>query len=65
MDAKLTSIGQDVLISEHYSYDPGKGSGSIAFAMRQDDRKLRASLDRAKRNAIADDVRVEFNRRLV
>ena len=55
---------QDVLISEHYNYDTDKGSGSITFAMGQDDGKLRVSLDRVKWNAIADDVRVEFNRRL-
>jgi hypothetical protein len=59
-----TGNRQDVLISEHYSYDPEKGSGTITFAMGQDDGKLRVSLDRVKWNAIADDVRVEFNRRL-
>lgn len=55
---------QDVLISEHYNWDPEAGSGTITFADGVDDGKLRVSLDRHKWNAIADDVRVEFNRRL-
>ena len=55
---------QDVLISEHYSYDAATGSSDITFAMGQDDGKLRVSLDRMKWNAIADEARIEFNRRL-
>ncbi|MPZ42199.1 MAG: DUF3780 domain-containing protein [Betaproteobacteria bacterium] len=55
---------QEVLISEHYRWDAASGSGTITFADGVDDGKLRVSLDRGKWNAIADEVRVEFNRRL-
>ena len=55
---------QEVLISEHYSWDTEAGSGAITFANGIDDGKLRVSLDRHKWNAMADEVRVEFNRRL-
>ena len=55
---------QDVLISEHYTWDPAIGSDAITFADGIDDGKLRVTLDRQKWNAIADEVRVEFNRRL-
>lgn len=55
---------QEALISEHYTWDPEAGSGAITFASGIDDGKLRVALDRQKWNAIADEVRVEFNRRL-
>ena len=48
----------DVSVSEHLRFDP-EGAGLDPAGTR-----LRAALPRAKWNAIADDVRVEFNRRL-
>lgn len=55
---------RDVLISEHYTWDAKHSSDTITFASGVDDGKLRAALDRQKWNAIADEVRVEFNRSL-
>jgi len=53
----------EVLISEHLSFDPEQGyAPSLGVGVQ--DSKLRVVLARAKWNAIADDVRVEFNRRL-
>lgn len=54
----------DVLIAEHLAFDPEGGRASPSLAAGPHDAKLRVGLPRAKWNAIADDVRVEFNRRL-
>jgi Protein of unknown function (DUF3780) len=55
---------KDVLISEHFSYDEQDTSVSPSFGFRGAEGKLRSILPRAKWNAIADDVRTEFNKRL-
>jgi hypothetical protein len=55
---------QDILISEHYTWQPGDAVERITFSAGVDDGKLRAVLERHKWNAIADEVRAEFNRRL-
>ena len=53
----------DVLIAEHPSCAPATGQAS-SLGVGAQDAKLRVALPRAKWTAIADDVRVEFNRRL-
>ena len=55
---------QDVLIAEHLTFDPEKGPAPPSVGFGPHDSKLRALLPRTKWNALADDVRVEFNRRL-
>ena len=55
---------QDVLIAEHLRFDPEKGPAPPSVGYGPHDSKLRAVLPRGKWNSLADDVRVEFNRRL-
>ena len=55
---------QDVLIAEHLNFDPHTGYSPPSLGLGPQDAKLRVMLARAKWNAIADEVRVEFNRRL-
>lgn len=54
----------DVLIAEHLAFDPERGYAAPSLAAGPQDAKLRVALPRAKWNAIADEARVEFNRRL-
>lgn len=53
---------QDVLIAEHLRFDPENAQPSLGVGMH--DARVRVLLAHAKWDAIADDVRVEFNRRL-
>jgi len=55
---------QDVVISEHFTFDPETGHLPPTPGLGAQDQKLKVVLSRAKWNAVADDVRVEFNRRL-
>ncbi|MGH8501568.1 MAG: DUF3780 domain-containing protein [Gammaproteobacteria bacterium] len=55
---------EQVAISEHFTFDEVEGRSRPTFGAGQHDGKLRAILARPKWDAIADDVRVEFNRRL-
>lgn len=55
---------EDVLISEHMSWDESEAATPPTFAFGEAEGKLRALLARAKWNAIADEVRVELNKRL-
>lgn len=55
---------EEVLISEHFTYDESEGRSAPTFESGQMDGKLRVILARHKWNAIADEVRVEFNHRL-
>ncbi|MCF7983261.1 MAG: DUF3780 domain-containing protein [Thiohalocapsa sp.] len=55
---------EDVLISEHFTWDERDAGSPPTFALGEADGKLRVILPRAKWNAIADDVRVELNKRL-
>ena len=52
-----------VVISEHYAWDEVTGSGEASLSARGDG-QIRAFLPRPKWNAIADEVRAQFNRRL-
>ena len=54
----------DVLVAEHLRFDPETGYAAPSLGLGPQDAKLRAKLARAKWDAIADEVRVEFNRRL-
>lgn len=54
----------DVLIAEHLTYDPKAGPEPPTVATGPHDAKLRVRLSRSKWNAVAEDVRVHFNRRL-
>lgn len=52
-----------VSISEHYSWDADSGSSAVTYSTRQDG-QVRVLLARPKWDAIADEVRAQFNRRL-
>lgn len=52
-----------VIISEHFSWDEQVGSGPVTKGLERDG-QIRVELARLKWDAIADVVRVEFNRRL-
>ena len=54
----------DVLVSEHLRFDPETGYAPPSLGLGPHDAKLRSRLARAKWDAIADEIRVEFNRRL-
>lgn len=54
----------DVLIAEHLTYDPEAGSELPTLSTGSHDSKLRVRLSRSKWNAVANDVRIHFNRRL-
>jgi hypothetical protein len=53
-----------VYITEHFQLEPEMDKATISFALGREDQKIRAVLSYAKWNAIADEVRAEFNRRL-
>jgi len=55
---------EDVLISEHFTWDPDSDGSRPTFALGESEGKLRVLLRRAKWDAIADEVRVELNQRL-
>ena len=55
---------QDVLVAEHLRFSAETGYVAPSLGVGPQDAKLRVMLARAKWNAIADDIRVEFNRRL-
>ncbi|CAN5217423.1 DUF3780 domain-containing protein [soil metagenome] len=55
---------QDVLLSEHFTYDEAPGRRALSLALGKDDDKIRAILPLRKWEMIADPVRVEFNTRL-
>jgi hypothetical protein len=63
----LVSISRSALaeiqISEHFTWDPETGSSEVTSGARQDG-QLRVLLGRAKWDAVADELRAEFNRRL-
>lgn len=52
-----------VEISEHLSWDEQEGSSEVTYGMRQDG-QVRVSLAHIKWEAIADEVRSQFNQRL-
>lgn len=55
---------EGVLISEQFTWDEATAATPPTFALGESEGKLRVLLPRAKWDAIADEVRVEFNRRL-
>ena len=54
----------EVLIAEHLTFDAEAGHAPPSLGVGPVGARLRVRLPRAKWNALADDVRVEFNRRL-
>jgi len=54
----------DVLMSEHFTWDDGGARRELSFALGQEDNKMRVILPRQKWEAIADPVKAEFNQRL-
>ena len=54
----------DVLISEHFTWDNSNARQELSFALGQEDNKMRVILPRQKWEAIADPVKAEFNSRL-
>lgn len=54
---------ESVEISEHLTWDDLRGSGNVSLG-NEDDGQIRVILPRPKWDAIADEVRVEFNKRL-
>lgn len=53
----------EIQISEHFIWDPETGSSEVTSGVRQDG-QIRALLSRIKWDAIAEELRAEFNRRL-
>lgn len=53
-----------VYISEHFTWDDSEARRELSFALGQEDNRMRVALDRAKWEAIAEAVQMEFNRRL-
>ena len=54
---------QEIQISEHFSWSDSEGSGEVSLGQRADG-QIRVLLARPKWDAIADEVRAEFNQRL-
>ncbi|MBW4550716.1 MAG: DUF3780 domain-containing protein [Aphanocapsa sp. GSE-SYN-MK-11-07L] len=54
----------DVLISEHFTWEESEARRELSFALGQADNKMRVILPRQKWEAIADPVKAEFNQRL-
>jgi hypothetical protein len=55
---------EEVLISEHFTWDEISAATPPTFAVGEPEGKLRVLLPRVKWDAIADEMRVEFNQRL-
>ena len=55
---------QDVLIAEHLRFDANTNRTAPSLGVGIQDAKLRVTLPRTKWDAIADEARTEFNRRL-
>jgi Protein of unknown function (DUF3780) len=55
---------EPIYITEHFQIEPEMDKASISFALGRDDQKIRVILTRPRWDAIADEVRAEFNRRL-
>jgi len=57
------AAGEAVMISEHYTWDAARGSGEASLSARGDG-QIRVILPRPKWEAIAGEVRAQFNQRL-
>jgi len=55
---------ESVYISEHFIWDESQARRELSFALGHEDSKIRVALSRFKWEAIADQVRAEFNARL-
>jgi hypothetical protein len=62
---RLSRKSEDpIYISEHFQIEPEMDKATISFVLGREDKKIRVVLPRTKWDAIADEVRAEFNRRL-
>ncbi|GAC1452849.1 MAG: DUF3780 domain-containing protein [Chamaesiphon sp.] len=55
---------ENVLISEHFTWDASEARQELSFALGNEDNKMRVILPRRMWDAIADAVKAEFNQRL-
>lgn len=55
---------EEVIVAEHLRFDANVGHSKQSLGFGPHDAKVRVALAHTKWNAIADDVRIEFNRRL-
>ena len=53
----------EIQVSEHFTWDPETGSSAVNLGAQQDG-QIRVILARPKWDALADELRAEFNRRL-
>lgn len=53
-----------VVISEHLDWDESEARRELSFSLGREDSNVRVILPRAKWDAISEEVRAEFNRRL-
>jgi len=57
------AVAEPVAVSEHYTWDAATGSGAASLSARGDG-QIRVFIPRLKWEAIADEIRAQFNRRL-
>jgi len=61
---KKGNKGDYVLISEHLEWNDNEARRNLNFALGSEDSKMRVMLPHTKWDAIADEVKAEFNKRL-
>ena len=55
---------ENILISEHFTWNESEAQQELSFALGNEDNKIRVILPRVKWEGIADTVKAEFNQRL-
>ncbi|MTJ15831.1 DUF3780 domain-containing protein [Dolichospermum sp. UHCC 0299] len=55
---------ENILISEHLTWNESEAQQELSFALGNEDNKIRVILPRVKWEGIADTVKAEFNQRL-
>lgn len=55
---------ENILISEHFTWNESEAQQELSFALGNEDNKIRVILPRLKWEGIADTVKAEFNQRL-
>jgi len=59
-----TKKQENILISEHFTWNESEAQQELSFALGNEDNKIRVILPRLKWEGIADTVKAEFNQRL-
>lgn len=59
-----SSKKESVCITEHFTWDESQARRDLSFALGKEDNKMKVLLPRFKWDAIADEVKAEFNFRL-